>query len=428
MKSKELSYNPLETLFIGIDVSKDSNQVCFMNFSQKKLASFSSRNNLDGAKLIEERILSVLDDNKELNKVLVILESTGIYSLHIANYLSTVESLISKGIELYVVNPVSTANYSKVLREFSKNDPNDAYALADFIRSGHTKDMIPFRGAQRLSLQRLTRHRKHIVELLSREKEYVLNNIFLKFSDFNNARHECRTFSNTFSETSTQVLLKFNSPEAIANMKLDRLVELLVKYSKNKFSNPEEVAKTLQKAARSSFRLDKTSYDSLNIAIASSLSLIDAYEGQIREIDEAISKLVSGLDNVNQYKALMSVSGIGPVFAAGILSEIGDANYFNSDDALAKYIGLTWKERQSGNYSSEDTPLTKAGNSYLRYYIIEATSSVICSLSEYADFYLKKKGEVTVHSHSRAIVLTSRKLVRLIYSLMSNNKLFQVNK
>ena len=428
MKSKELSYNPLETLFIGIDVSKDSNQVCFLNFNQKKLASFSSKNNLDGAKLIEEKILSTLDNNKELNKILIILESTGIYSLHIASYLSTQESLISKDIELYVVNPVSTANYSKVLREFSKNDPNDAYALADFIRSGHTKDMIPFRGTQRLSLQRLTRHRKHIVELLAKEKTYVLNNIFLKFSDYNNGKHDCKTFTNMFSETSTQVLLNFDSPETIANMKLDKLVELVIKYSKNKFNDPEEVAKTLQKAARSSYRLDKTSYDSLNIAIASSLSLIDAYEGQIKEIDEAISKLVSGLDNMNQYKALISVPGIGPVFAAGILSEIGDANYFNNDDALAKYIGLTWKEKQSGSYSSEDTPLTKAGNSYLRYYIIEATSSVICSLSEYADFYIKKKNETSIHAHSRAIVLTSRKLVRLIYSLMSNNKLFQVNK
>lgn len=54
-----------------------------------------------------------------------------------------------------------------------------------------------------------------------------------------------------------------------------------------------------------------------------------------------IIKTIAGL-NPNAYTILNSIDGIGPVFAAGILSEIGDITAFHSQDALAKYAGLTW--------------------------------------------------------------------------------------
>lgn len=426
MKDNTQRTRILDTLYVGIDVSKNSNQTCILDYSGNKFCNFSSSNNLDGAKEIEDKIINILVKH-ELKFVKIVLESTGIYSTHIANYLSSSESLIKYETEVYVVNPVSTANYGKVLSIPGKNDSKDAFALADFIRSGHTSKLKPFRGSQRLALQRLTRHRKHIVELLSQEKSYVLNNIFLKFSDFNNGKHGFKCFSDLFSETSTNLLTHFSSPEKLANCKIDKLIELVIKYSKNKFKEPDKVAETLKKAARASYRLDKASYDSLNIAIASSLNLISCYEKEIEFIDDAITKLVKGLDNYNQYLSLTSIPGIGPVYAAGILAEIGDAKIFKNDNSLAKYIGLIWNEHQSGDFSSDTTRLSKAGNSYLRYYIIEAAGSVICNLQEYNDYYHKKYNEVTIHQHARATVLTARKLTRLIYGLMSRDQLFSNN-
>lgn len=426
MKDNTNKTRILDTLYVGIDVSKDSNQTCILNFSGDKLCNFSSPNNLDGANAIEDKIIELLV-KQACSFVKIVLESTGIYSIHVANYLSSSENLIKYETEVYVVNPVTTSNYGRVLSINDKNDPKDAYALADFVRSGHTKNLKPFRGTQRLALQRLTRHRKHVVGLLSTEKTYVMNNIFLKFSDYNSSKHNTKCFSDTFSETSKELLLKFNSPEQLANCKLDKLIDLIIKASKNKFKNPELVADTLKRAAKSSYRLDNLSYNSLNIAIASSMNLISCYEKEIEYIDFAISKLVLGLDNQNQYKSLISIPGIGPVFAAGILSEIGDAKIFKDDNALAKYIGLTWNEHQSGNFSADDTRLSKAGNSYLRYYIIEAAGTVINHNPDYNTYYQKKFNEVTNHQHARALVLTARKLVRLIYGLMSKDQLYNPN-
>ncbi|MFL0198840.1 transposase [Clostridium sp. WILCCON 0269] len=37
---------------------------------------------------------------------------------------------------------------------------------------------------------------------------------------------------------------------------------------------------------------------------------------------------------------------------------------------MAKYAGIVWKENQSGGFKAENTPMNKAGNRYLRYYLI----------------------------------------------------------
>ncbi|GAW93210.1 transposase, partial [Calderihabitans maritimus] len=67
-----------------------------------------------------------------------------------------------------------------------------------------------------------------------------------------------------------------------------------------------------------------------------------------------------------------TVPGIGPVYTAGIVAEIGDISRFKNHNALAKFAGLTWRQHQSSKFSAEDIPLTRSGNYYLRYYLIEA--------------------------------------------------------
>ena len=47
--------------------------------------------------------------------------------------------------------------------------------------------------------------------------------------------------------------------------------------------------------------------------------------------------------------------------------------------------------------------------------------------SEYLDYYHKKYGEVLIHKHKRALALTGRKLVRLIFALLRNNQLYTSN-
>ena len=411
----------LNSLFVGIDVSKLSNQVYAMNFDQKKLLSFVVSNDTSGAAKIEEKLIDCLIKNS-LDKVVIVMESTGMYSFHIATYLSVSEELAKYSVLVYCINPKTSQNYRKSFSKMDKTDPKDSYILADMARVGKVNDLTPVKGPQKLALQRLTRHRKHISEQIVREKLYVLNNIFLKFSAFGAKS----PFSDPFSATAQAVLLEYKSPEDIINTSLEDLTSFLATVSKNRFADSKKVAEILTKCARMSYRLDKAAYDPINTAIASSLSILRCLESQLKHIDKEIVNLTKGF-NSDEYNCLISIPGIGPTFAAGILSEIGSIKQFDNEEALAKYAGLTWRRHQSGKDEYEDTPMTKTGNSYLRYYLVEASGMAVLHNPVYKDYYQKKFAEVKTHQHTRALALTSRKLVRLIYGLLIKNQLYQAN-
>lgn len=93
--------------------------------------------------------------------------------------------------------------------------------------------------------------------------------------------------------------------------------------------------------------------------------------------------------NPNAFLILKSIPGIGPVWASGMLSEIGDITAFHSSDALAKYAGLYWLKNDSGDFISEDNQVSKVGNPYLRYYLGEAANSVRKHVPEYTEYYAK---------------------------------------
>ncbi len=417
----------LSTLFVGIDISSRENVVAIMDFeSIKPIASFAVPNNEPGAEEMAKKISTFITPEGGLKKLVIGLESTSFYGVHIANYLSTCRELMPFHTEVYCLNPKSIANYKKSYIGLSKNDYIDAFVIADFARVGRITTK-PWRGCQYLALQRLTRHRLHLVKTLTREKTYMLSNIFLKFSEFTMLDTEEQPFSNEFGATASAVLTEFLSTEEIVDMPMEKLVEFICEKGRNRFPDPQKTAKLLQVAARNSYRLDKCLYEPLTVAIASSFTMISTYNAEIKKVNQAIEKTIKGL-NTNAFLSLQSIPGIGPVMAAGIMAEIGDITVFKSQESLAKYAGLVWRENQSGQFKADDTSMSKAGNSYLRYYFLEATSHIKLHCPEYREYYSKKYAEVKTHQHKRALALTARKAIKLILGLLAKNQLYSRNR
>ena len=139
---------------------------------------------------------------------------------------------------MYCINAHDFEKYRKSFNDIEKTDKSDADVLADFARVGRTRNLHPFRGAQFLALQRLTRMRYHVGQNLAREKLYVLNNIYLVFSGLILAEKEAKPFSDMFSATSCEVLDYFDSIEQIVNTPIDKLTDFISKAGKNRFKNP----------------------------------------------------------------------------------------------------------------------------------------------------------------------------------------------
>jgi transposase len=113
------------------------------------------------------------------------------------------------------------------------------------------------------------------------------------------------------------------------------------------------------------------------------------------------------------------------VCSAGIIAEIGDINRFPSQAQLGKYAGLAWTQNQSGDFEAENTKLIQSGNRFLKYYLCEGALSLVRCDTEYSNFYHSKYKEVNRHQHKRALALTARKFVRLVFRLLKDNRLYR---
>lgn len=405
----------MNPLYVGIDVSSKSNVVFLMKPDGSKHSCFPVKNSLDGSLQLVKRILHALS-SESLTDVIIGLEATSVYGDNLVCFLRDDGSLTPFNRKIHVLNPKQVAKFKLSYNDLPKNDYVDSFVIADCLRFGRINKEVYLDDYRYKALQNLTRARFFAVQNLVKEKQRFLNYLFKKYSTM----AQEKIFSDTFSTTALAVYEKFESAEALAEMDLQQLTDFIIKNGKNRFPDPDAVAKAIQKAARSSYRLPKTVNDSVNQVLSISISSIRAMEQQIKAFDKAIAEQMALIPNT-----LTSIKGIGPVFSAGIIAEIGDINRFPNQAALAKYAGLAWKQHQSGDFEAQNTRMIPSGNRYLKYYLGEAAMSLVRCDAEYSRFYRLKYKEVNKYQHKRALALTARKFVRLVFRLLKDNCLYR---
>ena len=85
---------------------------------------------------MELMIAEVLQQHHEFRSIIIGLESTGFYGVHIANYLSTCQMLAPFSTKVYCLNPKEVAKYKESFNSLDKNDGIDSFVIADFARVG----------------------------------------------------------------------------------------------------------------------------------------------------------------------------------------------------------------------------------------------------------------------------------------------------
>ena len=352
----------MNPLYVGIDVSSKTNVVYLMLPNGDKHSSFSVANSQDGSAQLVKRILSALTSHS-LDTVLIGLEATSVYGDNLVYFLREDATLAPFHRKIHVLNPRQVNKFKEAYNDLPKNDSVDSFVIADCLRFGRINKEVYIGDYRYKALQNLTRARYFAVCNLVKEKQRFMNVLFKKYSTMTQEK----VFSDTFSTTALAVYDEFESAEALADMDLHELTAFIMEKGKNRFPDPDSVAKAIQKAARSSYRLPKTVNDSVNQVLSISITSIKALESQIKEFDKAIAAQMELLPDV-----LTSIPGIGPVYAAGIMAEIGDINRFENHAQLAKYAGLAWTQYQSGGFEAQTTRLIRSGNRFLKYYLCEA--------------------------------------------------------
>lgn len=150
---------------------------------------------------------------------------------------------------------------------------------------------------------------------------------------------------------------------------------------------------------------------------------IDWLSRQIAQIEKDIDDHISGNPVLKQDADLIrSIPGCGAKFTAQFLAYIGDARRFKSAKALAAFIGVTPRQRQSGTSVKGRTMISRTGHAaartalYMPGLVAKRHNPVIAAMAK----RLASRGMAP-----KAIVGASmRKLVHLIYGVLTSRQVF----
>ena len=344
--------------YLGLDVSQDEVVACLLLPDGREATSrWCVANTRTGAEALTRR-LAELATQHHLDQVRIGLEATNLYWWHVACLLKDTPLLAGLEREIYALNPKLVAGLKKAYTDGGKTDRRDAFFIAERLRIGRLP--APFQvDVLYAPLQRLTRFRAHLAQTLAREKNYFLSFLFLKFSAFSQ-EDPCGA---PFGATSMAVLEHF-STEDLVQMPLEDLAAFVQQQGRGRFADPADVAATLTRAARDSYRLDRVLDEPVTLVLGTTMATIRTLQAHLKEVDKTIARELAAIPAAR--RTLNAVPGWGPVWTAGLIAELGDIQRFAADDAVAKYAGLVWHPHESGAFQAADTALSKAGNAYLR--------------------------------------------------------------
>jgi len=147
---------------------------------------------------------------------------------------------------------------------------------------------------------------------------------------------------------------------------------------------------------------------------------IDLTEEQIKSIEKEQHEMLK--DHLDHVTISMSMPGIGPVTALAILAFLGDMKRFNSGSQVTHFSGYTPKVDRSGDQNHLGS-ITKRGPKELRRVLNQAAWAAVRSKdhNSFQDLFQRIKAK---KGNAKAIVAVARKMLAILYTLHSKQKLF----
>jgi transposase len=378
--------------------------------SEEVIAPFRVTNNLPGAQSAAAQLVEVAT-RLSYDCIQIGYEATGMLWIPFHRFLKTSQLLEPFELQQVCFNPKLVADFkgALVLRG-PKNDDRDASDIAARVQFGHWPvSYVPDDFWQ--GLRRLTRYRFQLSRTLSREKMRFQSYAFLKCSDWK----RIKPFADVFGATSAALLTEFTATE-LREMTHTQLADLVAHRGHGRFYDPDATARIVQQALDSSYPIEPQMDEMITATLATGWEHIRSVKRLMKRLDQQITRAIDPIPN-----PLITVKGLGPVITAGLLAEIVDIHRFPEHKHLAQYCGISWSKRTSGGFISQNTRLTKVGNTYGRYYFVLGADHLRQFNLEYKAYFWRKYHEVSKYQHQRALVLSARKLVRLVHALLTKN-------
>ena len=272
--------------------------------------------------------------------------------------------------EGFGVKVINTAKFKVIVKSAVKNDKRDAYTIALFLQ----RDFIPeshLCSQYDEDLRRLLKTRS----LLVQQTVAIKNNIH----------------GMMLSYGYTTVASQFQSKKS---------------------------QKQLLKELEAHTQFNKEATGILNTMI----EVLEKTSQMIKDVEEQLEKYVQEDEEV---QLLQTIPGVGKIMSATIAAWIGDINNFESYKQFAAYCGLVPYLKES-NESTYLGHITKRGPQELRTALVQVVMGLLRLQSKYPTWriYSKYSSLKSDKGSGRAIVACARKMSRVIYCMLKDQKPF----
>jgi transposase len=383
--------------YCGIDIAKRKHEASVIEQSGKAISkSFPLENSADGA----AKLFKFFSDNGiDKNGVIIGMEATGHYWLALYSFLT------EEGYTVKVINPIQSDAFRKMYIRQTKNDSKDAYVIAQIMRFGEYQTTeLAEEGI--IALRQLSRYRLCLVESAGNCKRRIITLLDQVFPEYANL------FSDIFGTTSLELLETYPLPDEIMSVSTQRLANFLSKASKGRFK--KEKALELKAIAGGSFGVGFAK-DAFCFQIKQLVAQLQFLEEQISDLEHEIDTLMQSIDS-----PITTITGVGSILGAVILSEIGDISRFDHPSKLVAFSGLDVRIVQSGEFTGTQGKVTKRGSPFLRRALWLAANVAAFQDPTMSEYYqsLRLRGK----HHYVAICAVARKLCNIIFAILSTGK------
>jgi len=387
--------------FLGIDISKDSFDITLLESSGEIKLQTKLSMDKDGFNILLKHLSSL---SKE--ELLIAMEATGIYHLPLLSF------LLENSFKCVVINPILIKSFinSTTLRK-TKNDKKDAASIALFtLKSYQSLHLATFNDIE--NIRPLIRERENLskdVAKLKTEIKAILIQLF----------PELPKFTNIFTKSILNLLLKAPSRKAIRNLKEKTIQKILDNTNGNRV---KITAKEIHLLAKNSIAIsDKY----LEKVLTSKIRRLITIQDELSILDTELQNSLEDTDINNDIEILQSIPGIGSVTSKNFMVEVSSVNKFKSVKQLCAFIGIDPSVKQSGSSINYSGKISKRGNANLRRTIWQMALGVIRTCKVFNAYFTKKIQEGK--KFKQAVIATANKLLRTIFVLLKNKTKFNEN-
>lgn len=151
-------------------------------------------------------------------------------------------------------------------------------------------------------------------------------------------------------------------------------------------------------------------------------ALVSEMAAEVLRVRERIAAIDARLEELMvarpEAEVVRSMPGMGPLFTAEFLSEVGDPSRFGSADALAAAAGLVPATRQSGGSSFQRR--ARRGNRTLKNLLYRSAFGCTVHHEPSRAYYLRKRAEGK--AHHQAVVALARRRVNMLWAMLRDGQ------